>query len=143
MADIVHDFPINASRQRVFQAVSSASGLDSWWTKRSSGEPAIGREYVLWFGPEHDWRAVVSRCVPDVEFELHMTKAQEDWQGTRVGFRLQETNGMTQVRFHHLDWPEVNDHYRGSSFCWAMYLRLLKRYVEKNELVPYEARLDV
>lgn len=143
MADIVQDFPINASRQRVFQAVSSPAGLDSWWTKRSSGEPVQGNEYVLWFGPEHDWRAVVSRCVASVEFELQLTRAEEDWQDTRVGFVLAETSGGTQVRFHHLGWPEANDHYRTSCFCWAMYLRLLKRYVENDELVPYEARLDV
>jgi len=143
MADIVHDFPINASRQQVFQAVSSPAGLDSWWTKRSSGEPALGKEYVLWFGPEDDWRAVVSRYVANVEFELRLTHSQEDWQDTRVRFFLEETNGVTHVRFQHLDWPEASDHYRTSSFCWAMYLRLLRRYVENDEVVPYEARLDV
>jgi hypothetical protein len=37
----------------------------------------------------------------------------------------------------------VSAHYRTSSFCWAMYLRLLKRYVEHGEVVPYEKRLDV
>ena len=142
MADIVHDFPINASSQRVFQAVSSPAGLDSWWTKRSSGEPAQGNEYVLWFGPEDDWRAVVSRCVANSEFELRLTRSQQDWQDTRVGFFLDEAKGVTKVRFHHLDWPEASDHYRTSSFCWAMYLRLLKRYVENDEVVPYDSRLD-
>ncbi|MGH9956567.1 MAG: SRPBCC family protein [Pyrinomonadaceae bacterium] len=62
MPDIVHDFPINATSDRVYEAVSSPAGLDSWWTLKSSGEPAQGNEYVLWFGPEHDWRAVVTRC---------------------------------------------------------------------------------
>ena len=143
MADIVHDFPINASRERVFQAVASPAGLDSWWTKSSSGEPALGNEYVLWFGPEDDWRAVWSRCVANAEFELRLTQSQEDWQDTRVGFFLEEKNGVTQIRFHHLGWPEASDHYRTSSFCWAMYLRLLRRYVENDEVVPYEARLDV
>ena len=53
-----------------------------------------------------------------------------------------EKDGVTQVRFHHVGWPEPSEHYRISCFCWAMYLRLLKRYVEKGERVPYEARLD-
>ena len=143
MPDIVHDFPIKASRQKVFEAVSSPDGLDSWWTKRSFGHPEEGNEYVLWFGPQDNWRAVVTRSAPDVEFELQITQAHHDWQGTRVGFLLEETGGLTQVRFHHIDWPQANDHYRGSSFCWAMYLRLLRRYIENHEVVPYEIRLKV
>ena len=142
MADIFHYFPIKASAQKVFQAVSMPTGLDAWWTKRSSGRPEEGAEYELWFGPEYDWRAVVSRCVPNTEFELRVRTAQEDWRETRVGFLLEEKDGVTQVQFHHSGWPEANEHYRGSCYCWAMYLRLLKRYVEYGELVPYETRLD-
>ncbi|MBI3004678.1 MAG: SRPBCC domain-containing protein [Ignavibacteriales bacterium] len=143
MPDILHDFPINASAERVFDAVSSPRGLDAWWTKKSSGEPKVGAEYSLWFGPEYDWRAIVSQCKRAKEFELKIAKADRDWEPTRVGFDLEESNGVTQVRFHHLGWPESNDHYRTSCFCWAMYLRLLKRYVEFGEVVPYEKRLDV
>ncbi len=142
MADIYHHFPINASRQKLFQAVCTPKGLDSWWTKRSSGKPVEGAEYELWFGPEYDWRAVVTRCVPDTEFEFEIIRAQEDWQKTRLGFLLDGGEGVTQVRFHHLGWPEANEHYRVSCYCWAMYLRLLKRYVEYGETVPYENRLD-
>ncbi len=141
MADIFHDFPIKASRQEVFQSVSTPKGLDKWWTKRSSGEATKGEQYELWFGPVHDWRAVVSRCIPNAEFELEMTKAQQDWLGTRVGFVLEEKDGVTQVRFHHSGWPKANDHYRTSCYCWAMYLRLLRRYVEDKESIPYENRL--
>lgn len=140
MADIFHHFPISAPLGPVFQAVSTPKGLDAWWTKRASGKPAEGAEYELWFGAEYDWRAVVSRCIPDTEFELELTTAQEDWRGTRVGFHLEEKDGVTQVQFHHSGWPEANDHYRGSCYCWAMYLRLLKRYVEFGETVPYEDR---
>lgn len=143
MADIFHHFPINAPAQRVFEVVSTPAGLDTWWTKSSSGQPEKNREYELCFGSTYDWRAVVSRCVPDKEFELELTSSQEDWQGTRVGFLLDEHEGVTQVRFHHTGWPESNEHYRVSCYCWAMYLRLLRRYVEHGEVVQYEDRLDV
>lgn len=143
MADILHRFPIKGSAERIFHAVSTPAGLDRWWTKRSYGRPEAGEEYALWFGPEYDWRAVVTRCVPPREFEMKLTGAQEDWLGTRVGFVLEENEGLTQVSFRHLGWPESNEHYRVSCYCWAMYLRLLKRYVELDEVVPYEDRLDV
>ncbi|MDT4968416.1 MAG: hypothetical protein QOJ64_3153 [Acidobacteriota bacterium] len=142
MPDVIFDFPINAPRARVFQAVATPEGLDSRWTKRSSGEPTANSEYVLWFGPEYDWRAVVSRVTPDAEFELQLTSAQEDSLGTRVGFVLEESGRGTKVRFHHLGWPEENDHYRSSSYCWAMYLRLLVRCVERGDVVDYDHRLE-
>jgi len=140
LPDIFHDFEIRASAEKVFQAVSTPAGLDSWWTSRSSGEPRPGAEYELWFAPVYDWRAVVTKFVPDVEFELQLTRCDKDWHDTRVGFVLRETGGVTHVQFHHTGWQEANGHYRTSSFCWALYLRLLKRYLERGEVVPYEER---
>ncbi|NIP59638.1 MAG: SRPBCC domain-containing protein [Gemmatimonadetes bacterium] len=142
MADIYHDFPIRAEPDRVFEAVSTPDGLDRWWTKRSSGEPVEGAEYQLGFGPEHDWRARLRRVVPDREIEYEIVGADEDWTGTRVGFRLEDRGGTTQVRFHHTGWPDPDEHYRVSSYCWAMYLRILRRYLEEGEEVRYEERLD-
>lgn len=143
MADIFHDFPVRAPLDRVFRAVSTSEGLDTWWTKRSAGRPEPGAEYELSFGPEYDWRAKVSRCVPDSEFEVEMVHADSDWIGTRVGLRLEPRDGVTWVRFYHTGWPSPNEHYRISCNCWAMYLRVLRRSLEHGESVPYEDRLDV
>jgi uncharacterized protein YndB with AHSA1/START domain len=143
MADIFQDFPAKASPAHVYQAVSTPQGLDSWWTKTSAGNALEGAQYELGFGPEYDWRAVVTRCVEESEFELQMVLADADWMGTRVGFRLANEGETTSVRFYHTGWPSLNDHYRISCHCWALYLRLLRRYVEHGELVPYETRLEV
>jgi uncharacterized protein YndB with AHSA1/START domain len=143
MPDILQDFPIKASPERVFQAITSPAGLDSWWTQKSVGNPIEGTEYELRFGPEYDWRAKVTRCVKDSEFELQMTRADEDWTGTRLAFRLEDQSGSTIVRFSHVGWPTSNEHYRISCHCWAMYLRVMRRYIEHGEFVPYENRLDV
>jgi hypothetical protein len=83
----------------------------------------------------------VTRCVPGEAFEIEIVRAGEDWTGTRVGSQLAE--GATRVRFHHVGWPKLNEHYHVSCSCWAMYLRVLKRYLEHGERVPYEKRLDV
>jgi len=141
--DIFSDFPIRAAAAEVFRAVSTPAGLDQWWTMRSSGSPAVGAEYELGFGPEFDWRARVTECAAPERFELEITRAGADWVGTRVGFRITEEKGSTQVRFHHVGWPQTNEHYRVSCYCWPMYLRILRRYLEHGETVPYERRLDV
>ena len=99
MPDILHDFPVNAPRERVFDAFATPEGLNAWWTLRAPGE-------------------------------------------ARVGSALTPIDGGTHVRFWHEGWPEANAHDRTSSFCWAMYLRLLKKYVETDEVVAYERRLE-
>jgi hypothetical protein len=107
------------------------------------GKPVLGSEYELWFGPEYDWRANVTKSAPPRHFELEIVRADPDWVGTRVGFELESGGDATQVRFYHVGWTQPNAHYRTSCYCWPMYLRILRRYLEYGELVPYERRLDV
>jgi uncharacterized protein YndB with AHSA1/START domain len=142
MADIFHDFHVKAPVERVFEAISTPDGLDCWWTRKSAGQPSLGEEYELWFGPQYDWRARVSKYVFGASLEFEMTRAHADWVGTRIGFELEEQAGTTSARFHHTGWPSQNEHWRISCYCWAMYLRVMRRYIEHGEFVPYEQRLD-
>lgn len=144
MADIIHEFIIRASPERVFRSFSTPVGIDSWWTKESSGDSRLGGTYRLYFGPEYDWKALVTRYEPPTSFELQITEAHPDWLATRVGCELSpDGDGATRVRFYHTGWPEANEHWRVSCFCWAMYLRILRRNLEYREFVEYERRLDV
>jgi uncharacterized protein YndB with AHSA1/START domain len=143
MPSILYNFPINAPPEKVFNTISTAGELNQWWTRSSSSEQELNGVYELWFGTEYDWRGKVTKWNPNTDFELEIFNADQDWNGTLVGFHLEEKNGETIVEFYHKNWPEENEHFRISSFCWAMYLRILKRYVEFDETVPYEKRLDV
>ncbi|HUK31652.1 MAG TPA: SRPBCC domain-containing protein [Candidatus Acidoferrum sp.] len=144
MADICHEFTVKAPRKKVFEMVSTPAGLDRWWTKTSSGEPKLGAEFSLGFGPGFDWLAEVTRCTALTSFELKMLDSHEDWMKTRVTFGLEEEKaGVTRVRFQHTGWPLANKHWRVSCFCWAMYLRIMRRHLEFGEEVPYEKRLEV
>ena len=142
MPDITSEFVIRAPRDAVFRAVSTPEGLDSWWTERCSGTPLPGELYRLDFGPGFCWQARVSRAADSTEFELQIADADADWTGTSVGFLLEPAAEGTRVRFHHRGWRESNEHYRVSCFCWHMYLRLLRRYVETGESVAYADRAN-
>jgi uncharacterized protein YndB with AHSA1/START domain len=112
--------------------------------QRSERRTQLNAEFRLYFGPGYDWRAKVTRYVPGSEFELQMTETHVDWAKSQVGCRLTpEGEGKTRVLFYHHGWPEANEHWRISCYCWAMYLRVLRRNVEHGESVPYEKRLDV
>lgn len=143
MPDILHDLPIQAPIERVFEAVSTPRGLDRWWTKTAAGEPIHAATWQLGFGPGHDWRARVTRCTPHTTFELELVTADDDWRGSCVTFHLEPRGTATWLRFQHTGWPTANEHYRISCNCWAAYLRILRRNLEHGETVPYERRLDV
>lgn len=143
MPDILQDFPIAAPPARVYEGVTDPSLLDQWWTLRSQGAPRVGAEYDLDFGPGYLWKAVVTKAEPGTAFELELTGADADWTGTRVGFELSASKDGTAVRFHHRGWRDANAHFRTSSHCWALYLRILRRHLERGETVPYDDRLSV
>lgn len=144
MADIIHEFTVKALPEQVFQLFATASGLEKWWTKLSTGESRAGGNFRLYFGPQFDWQAKVTRYAPPSSFELQITQAHPDWMATRVGCELAPAGtDTTRVRFHHTGWPQENEHWRVSCFCWAMYLRILRRNLEYGEIVDYEKRLDV
>jgi uncharacterized protein YndB with AHSA1/START domain len=142
MPDIYHNFTIATRRGAVFEAITTPDGLNEWWTKTSSGEPRTGAIYELGFGPGFDWRARVTRIVPNELFELQIIKADEEWTDTRVNFELVAGSGVTPVRFRHMGWASPTELYRVSCYCWAAYLRILRRYLEHAERVPYERRID-
>jgi uncharacterized protein YndB with AHSA1/START domain len=143
MSDIYHSFPIKAPLSKVFEGIATSKGLDNWWPRSSKGNPAVGAIYDFDFGPDYQWKAVITKCIPDQEFEMQFTHAMDDWMGAKVGFRLKRSDDLTWVYFYHTGWPDITDHYKISSYCWAMYLRILKRNLEFGETVPYEKRLDV
>jgi uncharacterized protein YndB with AHSA1/START domain len=140
--DILHDVWIQSKVEDVFRGVATPAGLDRWWTLKSSGTPALGNTYELWFGPRFDWRAKVTACQLYLGFELELTDALPEWVGSRVRFELEPRDGGTCLHFSHSGWPELSEHFRVSSYCWAMYLRILRRYIEYGETVTYTDRLS-
>ena len=139
---IVHILQIKGTPEQVFEMVSTPAGLDQWWTKGSKGRPELGSLYKLDFGSVL-WQAQVSHMVAPQEFEFTMTRCDPDWMDTTISFKIARTNDSTTVTFEHSGWPLANQHFHGSNYCWAMYLRILKRFVEHGEQVPYEERLNV
>ena len=140
MADILFKYPITAPASAVFDAIVTPKGLDSWWTLSSKGEPSEGSEYQFYFAPEYDWRGVLSEVQPGKRVVWTFTDAEPDWTGTQLCFDLAEKDGRTWVEFNHRNWDGTIDHFRHSSYCWAMYLRHLKRFVEEGIVVPYSER---
>lgn len=137
---IYHDFRIKASLGEVFDAITQPTHLVNWWPLKCSGEPIKGATYNFNFTDEYDWYGEVISVIPNEHFYIKMTKSDENWNPTTFGFDLKQENNTTIVKFWHKGWPECNDEYRQSSFCWAILLKGLKNYVEKKVIIPFKER---
>lgn len=143
MNNINHILWVKAPIETVFEMITEPEKLSKWWPMGCLGQPEMGGLYQFDFGPEFKWEAVIIRFNSPAKLSWKMTKADQDWLNSVIHFDLREEEDFTKVRFQHRDWPEDNDHFRQSSYCWAMYLRCLKRYLEEGEEHPYELRSKV
>lgn len=143
MADILHNVYIKESPENVFKAISTGEEIQKWWTKRSTGTPVKGNIYELYFSDEYDWAAELIDIEENVKCKWKVITADEDWTNTVFGFHLSEQADRTLVEFYHKDWRETNEHFRRSSYCWAMYIRLLKDYVEEGNITLFDQRTFV
>jgi len=137
---IYHDFSINSSINKVFDAITIPEKLNNWWPLKSSGSPELGAEYNLNFTDKYNWYGTVSEVIINKSFFIKMTQSSHDWNDTTFGFELETKNEGTLVKFSHLGWSFCNAEYRNSSFCWAMLLKGLKDYLEKDLILPFEER---
>jgi len=100
----------------------------------------LGEEYNFYFGPGYDWYAKVIKAKEGKSFHMKMTKSDEDWNPTSFGFDFENKSEKALLKFWHNGWPECNAHYRHSSFCWAIWLKALKDYIENDIVIPFEER---
>ena len=114
MPDACFLFTVNATPDAVFKAIASAEGISTWWSLATDGEPEMGNIYTLDFGGGYVWRAEVTRCVNNAEFELTLIESMDDWLGSKVGFDLTPNDGKTSVDFVHSGWSGAGAHYRTS-----------------------------
>lgn len=138
--NIFHNLLIKSSPEKIFDAVTKPEHLDNWWSLKSSGSPVLDSLYNLNFTDSHNWFCKVSKVKTNLFFHLKMTESDKDWLHTTLGFDLESKEQGTLLKFSHLDWKADNDHFKHSSFCWAMLLNGLKNYLEKGEIIPFEER---
>jgi uncharacterized protein YndB with AHSA1/START domain len=137
---IYFNFIIKSDKFSVYKAVSEPKHLEKWWPLKCSGIPQIGQKYNFNFTDQYDWYAEVKSSKQWDHIHYKMTKSDADWNPTSFGFKLKEKEKGTCLNFFHEGWPELNNHFKHSSFCWAMLLNALKEYLEKGIVIPFEDR---
>ena len=102
-ADYESTLLVNASPDRVFDALSTTSGLSAWWT-RADGSGETGGELRFFFTfPEPCVMRVDEAVRPAlVRWTVVECDFLRDWVGTRPTFTIREGHeGTTEIHFRH------------------------------------------
>jgi uncharacterized protein YndB with AHSA1/START domain len=147
MATIHHELSINASVAKVYEALSSADQIGTWWDKQTAIQTDRGLVLEHNPGPEHGVvKLRVVELVPNrrVEWEcvsVHPKSSPASaWTGTHFIFELAERTtssgaGRDQVRTTTLDfrqagYDERSEYFESNKAAWGQVLQNLRRVVE-------------
>ena len=132
MASIKHLFHINASMEKVFEAISTIEGLKNWWTVQTAGSPEVGGIIEFRFGEfENDMK--VLELKPNESLTWECVASAPDWVGTKFTFHLDTNDGKTRVRFEQSGWKETGDFYAGCCFSWGRYMESLRQFCQTGK----------
>ncbi len=128
MADILHRITIDATPDRVFDALTVSEGLQSWWTRDSHATPEIGS--VAIFKSVQGtivFRMRVEELVPGKRVVWLCQGDLQEWEGTQLSWDLESTeNSGTDLRFAHREWTSTEGEYPRCNTTWGHLMHLLK-----------------
>jgi uncharacterized protein YndB with AHSA1/START domain len=126
MAAIKHLYHIQASKQEIFEAISTIEGLKNWWTADVTGDSQPGGIMAFRFnGGGVDFKVTELKENELVAWEC--VAGHADWIGTSITFYLDQNEGKTRIRFNHENWQETGDSYAACNFSWSRYLQSLRQ----------------
>jgi uncharacterized protein YndB with AHSA1/START domain len=144
--DYARRFRFSAPRERVFDAIATVEGVQSWWTPHTSGSSERGGELELVFEGVDDQVMRVERSVRPslVEWTCLAHTGHPEWEETRVRFALAEwAPGECELDFRHVGLvPELRC-YDACERGWDFFLGTsLAGLVERGEGSPYRAPVN-
>jgi uncharacterized protein YndB with AHSA1/START domain len=137
-APLVHQVNIKATPDTIYQALSTAQGLQSFWTSESKAEPTVGVIATFGFGGPTQ-RMRIDELVPGKRVKWTGLADFPNWGGTTVSWDISRVeNGETSVLFSHGDWPDSlpQDDLGSINYTWGLIVERLKQYSETGKPNP-------
>lgn len=136
MKSIFHSLVIEASPDKVYEAITTQKGLSGWWTPQTTATPEVGSTATFAFD-DYVKEMKVEELVPSTKVKWLCVKAYPEWIGTTITFELKPHAKGTALLFHHDGWKDYTAEFAGCSFDWALFLRSLKLLCETGKGLPY------
>lgn len=142
--NITHELKLNASPETVYNAVSTATGIQGWWSQNSEVGESVGAHSLLKFvkeGMAVDMGFVTRVLEKDkkVIWEC-ISMPNPAWIGTKIITEISSTPQGCDVVFSHADFDEKwkgQDAFEQTKGTWNHFVQSLKSYCETGEGQPW------
>ncbi|MFJ1267281.1 SRPBCC domain-containing protein [Legionella lytica] len=137
MSAISHDRVINASCATVYEALTTAQGLSSWFTTQVKGSGRPDSDWILKFENQHsfDWKIVMmdeGKCVV-----WKCIDGPGNSPGTEAGFYLKATaDNQCTLTINHQGWNKNDPKLERCVEIWRTLMQHLQQYCETGIVAP-------
>ncbi|MGC2195921.1 MAG: SRPBCC domain-containing protein [Terriglobales bacterium] len=127
MADIKHSIPIAAKPESIYPLIATAKGFSQWWAAdvtKPTGTVELGffkRSTV------YRLRLRINSAPTHAEW---VCETGDEWNGTRIIFRLEAGSSVTSLRFTHGGWKAETDYFTACNTTWGELMYRLKAAAE-------------
>lgn len=138
MADMQHEISIDASPEKVYQAVTTPEGLRGWWTADSVAEARVGAIAEFGFYNRATvFRMRIDELTPGKRVVWSCLGNDEQWKGTRLTWDITpDKDGETTLHFVHGGWRAATGYFASCNTTWGALMYRLKDYVEGKRPGP-------
>jgi len=137
MEHIRHSVTIAAPAEKVYEAITTQTGLANWWTRETIAQPQTDFINEFRFGDHPPKKMRVTSLQPNQSVAWHCEEAEEEWVNTNFSFNLETKEDKTVLRFTHTDWREATEYYEVCNYHWAYFLHSLKKLCETGTGHPF------
>jgi uncharacterized protein YndB with AHSA1/START domain len=137
MATLYHQVWISTPREKLYEALTTESGIESWWDKPRAVKSDAGVVLEFSPGPAHGLlRMQILDVVQGqrIEWECISTHPQSSpasaWTGTHVIFEITEKEAVTILNFRHAGWDENSEYFGFCNYQWGVALQKLQQVCE-------------
>ncbi len=137
MADMLHEIEIDATPEKVYEAIAMESGLRGWWTTDTETQPEVGSLAMFGFGSRSlVLRMRIEELRRDGRVRWTCVGDDPEWRGTELVFDIGPSPHGTRLRFRHGGWQATDGGFATCNTTWGELLNRLKSYVEGRNPGP-------
>ena len=140
MKKILHVVEIKAPKAKVFEAITTQTGLSNWWTTQVSVEAGEGGLVDFHFMEGFNPDMKVTKLAPESSVHWLCVGGHDNWLDNTFSFELMAQDDKTMLMFTQNYATELDDMVYGTyNYNWGYYLDSLRTYCETGSGKPFPA----
>jgi len=133
MTNINHQITIKAPAQKIYELITTKTGIQKWLTKEDGwnikGKETIGSTLLFYFGENHH-EMKISKLIPNTEVKWDCTVGHPEWIGTSVSFTIESKGDKNIFHFAHTGWANQTEFFEQCRQVWERSVIDIKNAVE-------------